>query len=176
MKRHEIYFCGSGDVSLAVYRPESSHGVVNITIETDEERIELNDVHFDVAESLRDALDKVLDEMTEGGATSVETMNQEKSIEEQLEEQAERFSELERADGKLGKAAWAWLGALSAYEETTDVDELYRCTRGYIPDITISKSLIRVWTERDRIGRDWAEVQAWAAARRKPDESRPGTD
>ena len=65
MERHEIYFGGSGDVSLAVYRPQGSHGVANITIETNEERIELNELHFDVVESLRDALNDTLDEMTE---------------------------------------------------------------------------------------------------------------
>lgn len=58
------------------------------------------------------------------------------------------FKKLETADGNLGKAAFAFLDALSQYEETTDVDELYRNVRALSPDITISKSFIRWATER----------------------------
>jgi hypothetical protein len=57
----------------------------------------------------------------------------------------EPFEKLERADGKLWKAVFAFLDALSQYEETTDVDELYRQIRASTPDITISKSAIRAW-------------------------------
>ena len=58
--------------------------------------------------------------------------------------------ELERADANLGKAAWAWLDALSQTEETTDVDELYRNTRQAIPDITISKAFIEAWAAQKK--------------------------
>lgn len=56
--------------------------------------------------------------------------------------QLEKF---ERADGKLWRAILTFLDALSQYEETTDVDELYRLTRQYNPGITISKAAIRAW-------------------------------
>ncbi len=57
----------------------------------------------------------------------------------------DQFEKLERADGKLWIAVFAYLDALSQAEETTDVDELYRQFRASNPDITISKSAIRAW-------------------------------
>jgi len=57
----------------------------------------------------------------------------------------DQFEKLERANDNLGKAVFAYLDALSQYEETTNVDELYRNIRQGIPDITISKSFIRAW-------------------------------
>lgn len=62
-----------------------------------------------------------------------------------------QFENLESADGKLGKAAWAWLDALSQYEEDTDVDYLFNESRNLVPDITISKDFIRAWAKhKDR--------------------------
>ena len=55
------------------------------------------------------------------------------------------FEKLEHADSNLCKAVFAYLDALGQVEETTDVAELYRNTRQYTPDITISKSAIQAW-------------------------------
>jgi hypothetical protein len=57
----------------------------------------------------------------------------------------EQVEKLERADGKLCKAVFTFLDALSQFEETTDVDELYRNVRQNNPGIIISKSVIRAW-------------------------------
>jgi hypothetical protein len=48
----------TGEVWLRVYRPEGSHGVGNTTIE-------LSDLRFDVLKSLRNALDKFIDQATD---------------------------------------------------------------------------------------------------------------
>jgi hypothetical protein len=109
----------------------------------------------DVTESLRSAVDAGDLGAISNGVAALERLTQDlqthaenKSMSESFsfdclgDDQFERF---ERAHDKLCKAVFTFLDALSQYEETTDVDELYRLIRQLNPDITISKSIIRAW-------------------------------
>ena len=72
----------------------------------------------------------------------------EKQVRKEVNKFEKLFTKLERADGVLWKAAFGFLDALSQYEETTDVDELYGNCRALNPGITIRKWAIEAMRSR----------------------------
>jgi hypothetical protein len=62
-EKYDIEYGGDHCVSVEVYRPARSHGVLNIVLESDTEKVRFYDMHFDVAETLRDMLTETLEKI-----------------------------------------------------------------------------------------------------------------
>lgn len=63
---YEVELDGDHCVSVAVWQPAGGRYVCDIKIDSQTESVRLRNVHCDVAETLRDALDAVAKEFEEG--------------------------------------------------------------------------------------------------------------